>query len=457
MSLAVAKACLYTRRNGVKIPNPDVGRYTTETTTVGSDTFLIDQSDNGNDLLIVAGGVVDGKLTPDTVLRMPSAYWDKSDTGTWVTGNFFYYDSGNPRDWRVDELHYRLIDEVFGVNPTHRTFGRQMWADEVFEGLTELVLYSTKQTQLRTLRNYIGIKDFQNQGNYYYNGEWTIRPYLQFIVEGTTFDMELGSSSSDTAYWGDGTSDTVTARADYAHTWTYGGKHIVSVTDRLVRFNISACGLIGNIEYWRPSLDNWTNIVIFQIYSNQFTGDLSSWASALVNLTNITHFYINNNNFTGDLSVWASALVNWNDIIYFYINNNQFTGDLSVWASALVNWNDIIYFYINNNQFTGDLSGWAIVLANWTKIVNFLIYSNQFSYIVAPEQSRGAGYLLQNNLALVDNINALLEGQYNYYLANTPERDLTINISGMPVPTYDYAPLSTLFTNAGHVLTVITD
>ncbi|MFO7921238.1 MAG: hypothetical protein R6U99_10605, partial [Nioella sp.] len=176
---------------GGVIPAPTVGSYTTETTTVGTDTFLVDQSDAGNDLLIVAGGVVDGKLTPDTVLRMPSAYWDKSDAAIWVNGNLFYYDAINPRDWRVDELHYRLIDEVFGVNPTHRTFGRQIWADEVFTGLDRLVLYDTEQTQLATLRSFIGMKDFQSQGNYYYNNEWTIRPYLQFIVEGSTFDMDL--------------------------------------------------------------------------------------------------------------------------------------------------------------------------------------------------------------------------------------------------------------------------
>jgi len=414
----------------IKIPIPDIGRYTTETTTVGSDTYLVDQSGNGNDLLIVAGGVVDGKLTPDTVLRMPSAYWDKSNTGTWVTGNFFYYDSGNPRDWRVDELHYRLIDEFFGVNPTHRTFGRQMWTNEVFTGLAELVLYSTEQTQLRTLRNYIGIKDFQNQGNYYYNGEWTIRPYLQFIVEGTTFDMDLESSSSDTAYWGDGTSDSVTANATYGHTWTYGGKHLVSVTNDLTKFDISSRVMKGDIAYWRTAIANWTKIVTFLISNNQLTGDLSSW---------------------------ASALVNWTKIVTFLISNNQLTGDLSSWASALVNWANIINFYIYNNQFTGDLSSWVSALANWTSIIYFRILINQFSYIVAPEQLSGVSYLLQDNNADLANINALLEGQYNHYLVNAPIKDLTINISGMPVPTYDYAPLSTLFTNAGHVLTVITD
>jgi len=387
----------------IKIPISDVGKYTIETKSVGSDTYLVDQSGNGNDILIVSGGVSGGVLTPNTVLRMPSAYWDKSDTGTWVTGNFFYYNSGNTRDWRVDELHYRLINEVFGVNPTHRTFGRQMWANEVFTGLAELVLYDTEQTQLSLLRGYIGMRDFQNQGNYYYIGEWTIRDILQFVVEGTTFDMDLASASSDTAYWGDGTSDTVTANATYGHTWTYGGKHLVSVTNNLTRFGISSRVMKGDIAYW------------------------------------------------------ASAIANWTKIVTFFINNNQFTGDLSSWASAIANWTKIVTFLIYSNNFTGELSSWAGALANWTRIVNFYINDNQFSYIVAPEQSRGAGYLLQSNLALVDNINALLEGQYNYYLANNPERDLSINISGMPVPTYDYTPLSTLFTNAGHVLTVITD
>ena len=436
-----------------------LGYYTTDTTTVGTDTYLLEQSGTGNDLLIVAGGVVGGKLTPDTVLRMPTAYWDKSNAGTWTTANFFYYDSGNTRDWRVDELHYRLIDEVFGVNPTHRTFGKQKWTDEVFDGLTELVLYSTEQTELRTLRNYIGIKDFQNQGNYYYSGEWTIRNMLQFVVEGTTFDLNLSSASSDTLYWSDGTSDTVTSNANYAHTWTYGGKHLVSVTDDLIRFDINDRGVKGDIAYWAPAMANWVNIEFFYIYSNQFTGNLESWATAMANWVNIAYFRIYSNQFTGNLESWATAMANWVDIVFFRIDDNQFTGNLESWSSALANWVNILYFYIYSNQFTGNLESWASALVNWGNINIFHIYDNQFTGIYAPAQLSLRSALLQDNNGSLESVNTLLEDWYNYYLNNTPVRDVTLNISGgtNAVPTYVYQPLLDLFTDAGYILSITTN
>ncbi len=420
------------RRGGVKIPAATVGRYTTETTTVGSETYLVDQSDNGNDLLIVAGGVVDGKLTPDTVLRMPSAYWDKSDTSTWVTGNFFYYDAGNPRDWRVDELHYRLIDEVFGVNPTHRTFGRQVWADEVFTGLDRLVLYDSEQTQLATLRSFIGIKDFQNQGNYYYSGEWTIRPYLQFIVEGTTFDLDLQSSSTDTLYWGDGTSDTITTNANYAHTWAYGGKHLISVTDGLTRFDISSRGLTFDMTYWFYFLKKWTSISYFRLYNNLITG-------------NMTMFY--------------EVFPFWSNLQHLRIGSNLLSGVTTNWYLGLPYLTKLQYLYIDTNKLTGNHLMWDNAGKHLTNIRSFRTYNNELEGIYAPAQLSLNDALMLNNDGSLESVNTLLKDWYDFYSDNAPIRDVTLDISGgtNAAPTYDYQPLLDLFTDAGHLLSVTTN
>src|SRR6056297_1082762 len=239
-------------------------------------------------------------------------YWDSP----WNA--YFYYDDTSAATlyhWKVKDFHYRLL-ETQAASVTNWAFLKMNCADESYTDSSGLLIYSQAQTgsNLSSARSWAKIKDFQNQDNYYYNGEWIIRDMLQFVIEGDSFSLDLNGTDQK-VYWGDGANSDVNAITTYSHNFDNDDKHLISVTDGLTRFNISNLGLEGDIAYWKDYLSNWTNIVNFRIYSNQFTGDLSGLD--LSSWTNIGYFRIHANQFTGDLSGWD--LSSWTNIVYFYI------------------------------------------------------------------------------------------------------------------------------------------
>src|SRR6056297_2499826 len=226
-------------------------------------------------------------------------YWDSP----WNA--YFYYDDTSAATlyhWKVKDFHYRLL-ETQAASVTNWAFLKMNWADESYTDSSGLLIYSEAQTvsNLSSARSWAKIKDFQNQDNYYYNGEWIIRDMLQFVIEGDSFSLDLNGTGQK-VYWGDGGNSDVNSDTTYSHNFDNDDKHLISVTDGLTRFNISNLGLEGDIAYWKDHLSGWTNIVYFYIYQNKFTGDISSWN--LSGWANIGYFRINSNQLTGDLLGW---------------------------------------------------------------------------------------------------------------------------------------------------------
>lgn len=388
-------------------------RYDFSNTYEDEGTTYVKSSFGGTDIPVVSG------TGTDMILDMSVLNDDRFDKGSYV-GNAFglpeyydypynniYYDDTSEDTryhWKVTDFHYRWL-EAQSVGLTNVFFGKLSYSDEALQGVDKIFIYENELTggNLSKIRNHCSINDFQNQNNYYYTSEWIIRDMLQFVIEGDSFSFTL-EGNNQIVYWGDGNLDTVNSRTIYSHNFANDDKHLISVTDGLVRFDIGEKSLKGNIAYWADYLSRWTNIAYFSIDSNQLQGVLSNW----------------------DLSGWTN-------IAYFIIYSNQLQGDLSNWD--LSGWPNIIYFYIFSNHFTNAPYTESI------KIANYRISSNEINDS--------------------DNIDTILAGLESFFSTNVPIQNAAFSLSGNTAPSAagltSKSNIETYFTNAGYTATILVD
>jgi len=180
-------------RRGGGIPNIELtGKYT--------------QSAEGEDLVDSLGGVsipyVSGsgldQIFDFSVLN--DARFDKSSVLYWgdTKDAWFYYDSNNPYHFKLKDFHYRYLNNQL-ESEYDFVFAKFKYTNKTLVSVDELLIYYTQQVNNdRTkLLNYIGIKDWNNKGGYYY--------YTNEINENTDLIKELLGTTNSTLFWGDAT------------------------------------------------------------------------------------------------------------------------------------------------------------------------------------------------------------------------------------------------------------
>lgn len=345
-----------------------------------------------------------------------------------------YYDptsAATRKHWKLTDFHYRWIEAQFNPSGTLNNifFARFTYVTEETITLTdcELLIYSNKQSALLKLRNYIGINDFQNQGNWYYTNEWIIRDMIQFIITGTTFSVVL-NGVSQMVYWGDGTSDVVNSDSTYTNNYTYGGKHLVSVSKGMKAFIMFNKALTGDVEYWGDSLKDMSDLQLFYIYDNKFTGKVGAW----------------------DLSGLSALL-------QFRISGNLFTGAID--DLDFSNASGIQRIYLNDNQFTGSGSGWDF--SGLTSLEQLRIQDNQLSEMANTESLSIVTYSVSNNNISQLGIDNILAGFEAYFKLNPPIKNGSFNLSSNSIPSAsglaNKALIEGYYTAAGFTATITVD
>lgn len=128
------------------------------------------------------------------------ARFDKSSVLYWgdTKDAWFYYDSNNPYHFKLKDFHYRYLNNQL-ESEYDFIFAKLKYTNKTLVSVDELLIYYNQQVNNdRTkLLKYIGIKDWNNKGGYYY--------YANEINETTDLIKELLGTTNPTLFWGDAT------------------------------------------------------------------------------------------------------------------------------------------------------------------------------------------------------------------------------------------------------------
>ncbi|MDH3324942.1 MAG: BspA family leucine-rich repeat surface protein, partial [Candidatus Peregrinibacteria bacterium] len=182
----------------------------------------------------------------------------------------------------------------------------------------------------------IGLSDDLTVSFNLFNSTWDTTKTGTSNSTQITLPLESSGTYHFTAYWGDGTSDVITAynQAEVTHNYATSGVYNVSITGTIQGFRFNNGGdklKIMDISQWGV-LNVGNNNGYFYGCSN-----LNSSATDALNLsgtTDLSYMFRSVTNFNGDISNWdTSSVVNMHNM---FSSATSFNGNISNWDTSSV-------------------------------------------------------------------------------------------------------------------------
>ncbi|MCP3926440.1 MAG: BspA family leucine-rich repeat surface protein [Desulfobacterales bacterium] len=165
-----------------------------------------------------------------------------------------------------------------------------------------------------------------------------------------------------TVYWGDGTSNTITAHDDpnLIHTYSKQGTYTVKIDGTIEGFGFKEKNADNNEDYKKLiDIINWGNVKLHNKGYQLTMIDLIEFSAYdspnLENITNLSNMFFFAFNFNGDLNSWdVSNVTNMSGMF----SSSSFNQDISGWDVSNVTDMSEMFSYSDFNQ---NINGWNVI------------------------------------------------------------------------------------------------